>query len=196
MLESKLADFMYTGDAFVEKLQRGIQAAKQERYEEARELFVDVLRGEPNNVTAWLWLAVCMPDRYRRIECLQSANEIQPDNPRCDLNIGTISLRLGRFPQAEIAYQKVIQVAPFESLGYRKLAQLYLNTNKKLAEAGRLARKAVEMEPSAENLFVLGWACDVNGDREEAVRMIERAIRLDPDNLKYRQVYERIKSRF
>jgi len=82
MLESKLADFLYTGDAFVDKLQRGIQAAKQERYEEARQLFVDVLRGEPNNVTAWLWLAVCMPDRYRRIECLQSAHEIQPDNPR------------------------------------------------------------------------------------------------------------------
>jgi len=81
MLESKLAEFTYTSDAFVDQMQRGIKAAKAERYDEAQALFNEVLRGEPNNVTAWLWLAVCMPDRYRRIECLQSAHEIQPDNP-------------------------------------------------------------------------------------------------------------------
>ncbi len=122
-------------------------------------------------------------------------SEIQPNNPRCYMNIATISIRMGRFDKAESAYQKVIVVAPLESLGYRKLSQLYLNTNTKLAEARTLAQKAVDLDASAENLFVLGWACDVNGDRAEAAKAIERAIRLDPNNLKYRQVYERIKSK-
>lgn len=120
-------------------------------------------------------------------------SEIQPNNPRCYLNIGNLSTRLGRFHQAERAFQKVTIVAPQEPLGYRKLAQLYLNTNTKPAEARMLAQKAVDLNASAENLFLLGWACDVNGDRAGAVKMIEWAIRLDPDNFRYRQVYERIK---
>jgi tetratricopeptide (TPR) repeat protein len=120
-------------------------------------------------------------------------SEIQPNNPRCYLNIGNISTRMGRFHQAEWAFQKVTIVAPREPLGYRKLCQLYLNTKTKLAKARMLAQKAVDLNASAENLFLLGWACDVNGDRAEAVKMIERAIRLDPNNFRYRQVYERIK---
>ncbi len=122
-------------------------------------------------------------------------SEIQPNNPRCYMNIATISIRLGRFDKAESAYQKVIVVAPMESIGYRKLAQLYLNKNTKLAEARTLAQKAVDLEPSAENLFVLGWACDVNGDRPGAAKVIERAIQLDPNNPIYRNVYERIRSK-
>jgi tetratricopeptide (TPR) repeat protein len=150
-----------------------------------------------------------MPECYERLGLLyymtnrpaeavlqfERMSEIQPNNPRCYLNIGNISIRLGRLGQAESAYQKVIEIAPQESVGYRKLAQLYLNTNTKLDEARTFAQKAVDLEAAAENLFVLAWACDVNGDRPEAAKVIEEAIRLDPNNLIYRQVYERIKSK-
>lgn len=151
----------------------------------------------------------------RAVVQFERMSEIQPNNPRSYLNIGNISTRLGRFGQAERAYKKAIVVAPRESVGYRKLSQLYLrkNTvvapresaeyrslsqlylkkNTKLAEARTFAQKAVDLDGSAENLFVLGWACDVNGDRAEAAKAVERAIRLNPKNLKYRQVYERIK---
>ncbi|MBN2556143.1 MAG: hypothetical protein JXA97_09435 [Anaerolineales bacterium] len=80
MPEKRLAKFTFTGEEELPELQRGIQAAKLEQYEEARRMIVGVLQRDPSNVTAWLWLAVCMPDRYRRVECLQSALEIQPDN--------------------------------------------------------------------------------------------------------------------
>lgn len=150
-----------------------------------------------------------MPECYERLGLLyymtnrpaeavrqfERMSEIQPNNPRCYLNIGNISTRLGRLGQAERAYQKVIEVAPKESVGYRKLSQLYLNTNMKLDEARTLAQKAVDLDASAENLFVLAWACDVNGDRAKAAKVIEEAIRLDPNNPIYRQVYERIKGK-
>ena len=175
-----------------EKLYRGMKDFNRSEALLQRAVVLD-----PNKPECFerLGLLYSMTNRFAEaVRQFERMSEIQPNNPRCYLNIGTISIRLGRFGQAESAYQKVIVVAPQESLGYRKLSQLYLNTNTKLAEARTLAQKAVDLDASAENLFVLGWACDVNGDRAEAVKVIERAIRLDPYNLKYRQVYERIKS--
>ena len=71
---------------------------------------------------------------------------------------------------------------------------MYLNTYKKLAEARKLAHKAVSLEASPRGYFILSWACDVTGDRNGALKAIEQATRLEPKNAKYRQAYERIKN--
>ncbi len=104
-------------------------------------------------------------------------------------------MRLKQLDVAEKAFRKVIEVAPGLSAGYCELAQLYLKTGRGFPEARELAEKAVALEPSALNYFVLCWACDMNGDSENALKAIVRAIQLDPTNLKYRNVYEHIKSR-
>jgi Flp pilus assembly protein TadD len=70
---------------------------------------------------------------------------------------------------------------------------LYLITNTKLVEARELALKAVNLEPSSESFFVLGWALYLNGDQTGASKAIQEAITLEPNNPKYRQIYERIK---
>jgi tetratricopeptide (TPR) repeat protein len=174
-----------------EKLYRGRKDFSRSEVLLQRAVVVDPNKPECFERLGLLYYMTNRPaEAVRQFELM---SEIQPNNPRCYLNIGNISNRLGRFGQAERAYKKVTVVAPQESVGYRKLSQLYLNKNMKLTEARTLAQKAVELEVSAENLFVLAWACDVNGDRAEAAKAIERAIRLDPKNLKYRQVYERIK---
>ncbi len=126
---------------------------------------------------------------YRRI------SEIEPKNPLCYLNIGILSIRLKQLDKAEAAFLKVIEVAPGFSSGYCELAQLYLKTGRAFPEARELAEKAVALEPSAFNYFVLSWACDMNGDSENALKAIVRAIQLEPANLKYRNVYEHIKSK-
>ena len=59
----------------------------------------------------------------------------------------------------------------------------------------KLASKTVELDPSADNHFMLGWACDVNGDSEGALAALQRAIQLDPDNPKYKQAYQTIEER-
>jgi tetratricopeptide (TPR) repeat protein len=126
---------------------------------------------------------------YRRI------SEIDPNDPICHLNIGVLSMRLKQFGNAEEAFRKVIEVAPESSGGYRELAQLYLRTGKGYPEAIQLAEKAVALEPTALNYFVLSWACDMNGDSKNALKAIERAMQLEPANMKYRNVYEHIKSK-
>ncbi|MHC4324012.1 MAG: tetratricopeptide repeat protein, partial [Planctomycetota bacterium] len=126
---------------------------------------------------------------YRRI------SEINPEDPLCYLNIGILSKRLKQLDNAEEAFRKVIEVAPGYSGGYCELAQLYLKTGKGLPEARELAEKAVKLESTALNYFVLCWACDMNGDSENALKAITKAIQLEPANMNYRNVYEHIKSK-
>lgn len=126
---------------------------------------------------------------YRRI------SEIDPNDPVCHLNIGILSVQIKQLDNAEKAFRKVIEVAPENSSGYRELAQLYLRAGRGYPEARALAEKAVALEPTALNYFVLCWALDMNGDSENALKTIERAIKLEPANMKYRNVYEHIKSK-
>jgi tetratricopeptide (TPR) repeat protein len=129
-------------------------------------------------------LALC-----RRIE------RIDPNNTPCQLNIARLSTLLRRFEDAEKAIQKVIALLPDHYSGYQELARLYLMSNANLPRARELAQKAVELEPRADNYFVLGWACDVNGDPGSAMVAIEKAMALAPDNPQYAQVYQQIKKK-
>ena len=126
---------------------------------------------------------------YRRI------SEINPKDPLCHLNIGILSIRLKQLGNAEKAFRKVIEVAPESSSGYRELAQLYLRAGTGYPQARALAEKAVALEPTALNYFVLSWARDMNGETENALKAIEKAMQLEPTNMKYRNVYEHIKSK-
>ena len=133
-----------------------------------------------------------IPDALAQFEKIR---EMEPENPFCYLNIGILSTQLKRFGDAEKAFQKAIAFAPKQSFGYRYLARLYLRTNSRLTETRRLAEKAVALEATADNYFVLSWACDVNGDTASALAAIEQAIQLEPGNPKYKQIYEIIKKK-
>ncbi|MCP4260948.1 MAG: tetratricopeptide repeat protein [Planctomycetes bacterium] len=121
--------------------------------------------------------------------------EIEPQNLLCYLNIGILSTRLKQFNNAEKAFHQAITLAPKNSIGYRELAQLFLQTGTKLVEARKLAEKAVALEAIAINYFVLSWACDKNGDEANGLKAIEQAIKLEPNNSRYKKVYEYIKKK-
>jgi cytochrome c-type biogenesis protein CcmH/NrfG len=72
---------------------------------------------------------------------------------------------------------------------------LYLRRRLKLPEARQLAEKAVALEPTALNYFVLSRAYDQNGDPGRAVSALQKAVELEPANSSYRQTYERLRAR-
>jgi tetratricopeptide (TPR) repeat protein len=127
------------------------------------------------------------------LQCYEELSRIEPDNVHCHGNIGVICFELQRYEEAEKAFRKVIELDPNQSSGYRYLAFLYLCTNKRLDEARALAEKAVALEKTGDNFFVLSIACDETGDRAGAIRAIEQAMELEPENEKYRQIYEQLK---
>jgi superkiller protein 3 len=131
----------------------------------------------------------------KALECFEKITRVDPNNPISYLNIGQVATQLRMFEKAERAFRKTITLAPNDPAGYRELARFYLRTNTNVAQAQGLAQKAISLGKNAETYFILGWATDVNGDRAGALQAMEQAIKLQPRNQKYRQIYERIKKR-
>jgi tetratricopeptide (TPR) repeat protein len=167
-------------------------------FQKAEELYKKAVTLNPEN-TQCLGKLASLYIAGRRIDdaisIYKRISEIDPNDPVCHLNIGILSMRLKQLGNAEKAFRKAIEVAPKSSGGYRELAQLYLRAGTGYPQARALAEKAVALEPTALNCFVLSWACDLNGETENALKAIEKAIQLEPANLKYRNVYEHIKSK-
>jgi Flp pilus assembly protein TadD len=162
------------------------------------ELLIRASQLEPTNTKCMERLASLYRSTNRvpaALSQFEKMRSIQPNNPFCYLNIGILSTQLNRFGDAEKAFLKAIELAPKRSVGYRYLARLYLRANSRLAEAKKLAEKATVLETTAENYFILSWACDMNGDSASALAAIEKAMRLEPNNLRYRNAYERLKGR-
>jgi len=131
----------------------------------------------------------------KALECFEKIARVDPNNPISYLNIGQIATQLKMFEKAERAFRRTIALTPNDPAGYCELTRFYLRTNTNLAQAYSLAQKAITLGKSAETYFLLGWAADVNGDRAGALQAMEQAIKLQPTNQKYRQIYERIKKK-
>lgn len=162
------------------------------------ELLKKAIKLDPNNPIGFMELAGLYSATNRLSDALKMykrISEIEPQNPVWFMDIGLISVQLKRFDDAEEAFRKVIKLAPEASSGYRELAWLYLNTKNSYDEARKLAEKAVKLEKTAANYYLLTCACEMNGDRTNALKAAEQAIRLDPGNLEYKQTYQQIKNR-
>ncbi|MHC4436983.1 MAG: tetratricopeptide repeat protein [Planctomycetota bacterium] len=152
---------------------------------------------DPNNTRCLERLASLYFTTNRAIkalECFEKIAGIDPNNPVSYLNIGQVATTLKMYEKAEQAFRKTVALAPDNPVGYRELARFYLRTETKPAQAYSLAQKAITLDKKADTYFLLGWAADVNGDRTGAMKAMEQAIKLEPDNQKYRKIYERIRA--
>jgi tetratricopeptide (TPR) repeat protein len=143
---------------------------------------------DPQNVTCFLELASLYEERKQAARSLQMrkrVRDLQPKSASAYLMIGVLSAHLGRMDDAEEAFRAMVTLAPTKPEGYRELARLYLKLGTDLAQARSLSEKAVSLEASAANYFVLGWACDATGDNASALPALRQAVALDPGNQQY-----------
>jgi tetratricopeptide (TPR) repeat protein len=96
------------------------------------------------------------------------------------------------FTRSEDIFTESISIAPDAADIYREFADMYVTTGKKLSEALPLAQKALELEASAENYFVLGRAFYRQLDTGRALWALEQALKLEPQNQAIRQAYSSI----
>jgi len=164
----------------------------------AEDLLKRAFELDPNNTRCLERLASLYYTTNRApkaLEYFEMIARVDPNNPRSYLNIGQVASLLKMSEKAERAFRKTIALAPNDPAGYRELIRFYLRTQTNAAEALDLAHQVITLEQSAETYFLLGWAADVNGKREGALKAMEQAIQLQPSNQAYRQIYERIKKR-
>lgn len=94
------------------------------------------------------------------------------------------------FNKGENTFARVVRIVPEVSEIYREFAFFYLVMNSKLDETVGLAERAVALEGSAKNYYVLFSALYRNHDDSGAHKALKKAIELDPDNLKYRNAFD------
>jgi len=160
---------------------------------QAERLWLKAASLDPENTDCRTKLVLLYHRDARRLEALRVCEQIrnvEPENPVNYLNIGLIRQELKRFDAAEKAFRKVIRFAPERAEGYRALAELYLQIDRKLSEARAMASRAAALQPTASNYFTLSKVCRKNGDVNGCLSALKRAIELDPDNMKYRLEYE------
>jgi len=63
-----------------DKLKSAISAIKEGENQIARKILIEVVREEPTNEKAWLWLATCVGTVNQKRDCLTKALSINPNN--------------------------------------------------------------------------------------------------------------------
>lgn len=76
------------------QLRQAIESARLGFYDQARIVLLQIIREDPNNELAWLWLAQTLDDPARQRDCLQQVLRINPDN--ADALLGAEALHTGR----------------------------------------------------------------------------------------------------
>jgi tetratricopeptide (TPR) repeat protein len=126
---------------------------------------------------------------------IEKVAEMEPDNADNQLAIGILSLKVSKLDKAEQAFERTIELAPKLPDGYRELARLYTMLDIKPHNALELAEKAVELEGTAENYYILSCAYINNDQMSNALSAIQKSLEREPDNPFYRQAHDFLKSK-
>jgi tetratricopeptide (TPR) repeat protein len=116
----------------------------------------------------------------------QQAAQLMPTNARLYLAIGGQDEALGKWQEAETAYQKELSMSPEEPLASNNLAYLMLEHGGSVNVALTLAQNAHKGLPNApSSADTLGWAYYHNGAFSVAAPLFEDATKKAPNNLTY-----------
>ncbi len=77
-------------------LASAIAAAKAGNKAEARQLLAQVLRNDPQNEPAWLWLSGVVGTDDERIDCLERVLAINPGNPHARRGLAVLRRQVKR----------------------------------------------------------------------------------------------------
>ena len=160
----------------------------------AEELWRRAARIAPRDVDCRQGLAFMYRQSGRiqeAISVLRELAEVTPAPLMYWLEIGRLHSEGGNVDAAEHAFREACSVDPDAAEGYASLAQLYLQTNRKLEEAAELAEQAVQRSDAAEVHILTAAILERQGDLPAAWRALEEALQRDPDNPAYLQMQEK-----
>lgn len=118
----------------------------------------------------------------------------QPGNPLNYYYMGRFEARRKGFKAAREHYEKVQQLAPGWSGGFRGMVELCLSSQQNYPLALTSAEKAVTLEPSESNYYLLALANLRNRNASGALMAIEEALNRNPQNAKYLELRRRLRA--
>lgn len=126
------------------------------------------------------------------VGCREMLCRLTPTDPKQWFSLGNLYIQSGRPEEAELPFQRVIELVPQRAIGYAALAEVYIRLDKEPEKAVQLARTAVELESTAYNHFVLAAACERVEDWAGAESALTRAIEIAPEESPYREALARL----
>ena len=157
--------------------------AKREGPEEALRLLQDMARKNPDDGRCHYLLGQHLLDRVGRpkaaLACFDRALELEPDRRQFLDGRAAALLRLGDAAGAEEAIRRTLAVAPEDRSAKSRLARVYMMRGRP-KKARTLYLELLEKRKDDPGLLaMLGGVHMALGDLDEAIRLCEKAIRLD-----------------
>lgn len=144
---------------------------------------------------ALAWLHLQRGEIDRTIEQLEQLAALDPTNMGYPAEIARLYAATNRADQADRRLRQACQTDPKNPAAFAVLAQFLLQQPAKTDEAVRAAATAVELSPTAPYYALLGAAQQKKGNLAEARKALAEAVRLAPDDLQYKQMYELLDDR-
>ncbi len=115
--------------------------------------------------------------------------EAHPQNVNLAMNLAMVYQRMGKEAETMALYDQIIQWNPSQTVALNNLAWMLLTAKNELlrnnVRALTLARKAVALQPVPQFLDTLAEACYQNGLTDEAIDVIQDAIKRADENRDY-----------
>ncbi|MBI1395246.1 MAG: c-type cytochrome biogenesis protein CcmI [Betaproteobacteria bacterium] len=153
-----------------------------------------VLLGTPKALDPVVRLGMSPDDAAQRHKMLELTAKLaermedQPGDPRGWLMLARSYRALGKLPESERAYRRLIQVAPDDADAYADLAEtLAVEAQGRIeGEALAMARKALDLDAHSEKaLALLGTAAYDEKDYGTAIDYWQRLLKLAPAGTEY-----------
>lgn len=153
------------------------------RYEEAINYAFDALDLDPENPDTLAVLGEIYSDvgNWPRAEAyLEEALKLEPDNVLALRNMAVLYELQGEYEQAITYFDQAIAVAPDRPDLYIERARQY-QALEEWDKALESYQAAVDVAETPLTLDALGWALYLSGDTLQALRVLRKAVELDPE---------------
>ncbi len=127
------------------------------------------------------------------LQLYDKARQLDPTKASNSLNLSKVYQKLNQPGRAEPVLKDALTRFPNDARIHADLARLYLRHPVHVTRSIPLARRALQLEESAEGYYLLSLACMANQDKAGATQAIKKAVELAPNQAKYRGMYDQIK---
>jgi tetratricopeptide (TPR) repeat protein len=166
-------------------LLRGVCLARERRFEEAKEVFGQLLEGAPDNFEALTWMSLLNKNRQgigEAVKYAERAIQVRPDDAAGHGNLGSCYLYL-RQPGAAIhAFSRAVELAP-DSPEHRHNLGLAFQMDHNHREAIAQFRLAISLAPQApQSYLALAGQYMQFGIAGKAIECLNQGLLLAPNS--------------
>jgi Flp pilus assembly protein TadD len=162
---------------------QGIEALRQDHYEEARRDFAAAAERSPKDAAIWgnLGVALTRLERFQEaLDAYQKSHDLDPSDSVTVAEMASIQYRLGRYPEAEAGFRDAIRLEPRAPEFHSSLALALLREGK--AEEARAELDSVLPKADQHGLVRYQQAkfLLLTGDKAGALATFEQSLKTYP----------------